>query len=273
MADITPSTQFLSVPGGSIAYDVRGEGPLVVMLPGMGDLRATYRFLAPRVAAAGYRVATADLRGHGESSASFASYGDVETASDLTALLDHLDSPAIVVGNSMAAGAGVIAAAERPELITALVLVGPFVRKPQASAGQRVLLRVLMGGPWATAMWNAYLPTLYRGRKPEDFQEYRGRIKAAMRRPGHAKAFRRTTRTDHEPAERVLGSVRAPALVVMGREDPDFKDPEAEAGWIGTTLGGEVAMIDDAGHYPQAQQPVTTGKAVLDFLRRVHPVG
>jgi phage shock protein PspC (stress-responsive transcriptional regulator) len=32
----------------------------------MGDLRAGYRFLAPALRAAGYRVACTDLRGHGE---------------------------------------------------------------------------------------------------------------------------------------------------------------------------------------------------------------
>ncbi len=38
-------TDFLDVPGGRIAYDVTGEGPLVVCVPGMGDMRATFRFL------------------------------------------------------------------------------------------------------------------------------------------------------------------------------------------------------------------------------------
>ncbi|MGH3192240.1 MAG: hypothetical protein ACRDOL_34335 [Streptosporangiaceae bacterium] len=34
----------------------------------MGDTRNAYRFLVPPLAAAGYRSAAADLRGHGESS-------------------------------------------------------------------------------------------------------------------------------------------------------------------------------------------------------------
>ena len=35
----------------------------------MGDLRSVYRFLAPELVGAGYRVATMDLRGHGDSDA------------------------------------------------------------------------------------------------------------------------------------------------------------------------------------------------------------
>ena len=75
-------TSYLSRPEGRIAYDVAGDGPLVVLVPGMGDLRATYRFLAPALREAGYRVACTDLRGHGDSDATFTSYGDAETAGD-----------------------------------------------------------------------------------------------------------------------------------------------------------------------------------------------
>src|SRR5690606_4994591 len=53
------NTRFLDVDGGRVAYDVAGTGPVVVMLPGLGDLRQEYRFLAPLLAEAGYRVATA----------------------------------------------------------------------------------------------------------------------------------------------------------------------------------------------------------------------
>ena len=65
-------TEFLDVPGGRIAYDVTGSGPLVVLPPGIGVRGQAYLFLAPVLAQAGYRVATADLRGHGESSMGWA---------------------------------------------------------------------------------------------------------------------------------------------------------------------------------------------------------
>src|ERR1700733_5861274 len=118
-----PTTSYLTRPEGRIGYDVDGEGPLVLLVPGMGDLRAGYRFLAPALREAGYRVACTDLRGHGDSDTTFASYGDEETAEDVSALIKQLGEPAIVIGNSMGAGAGVLAAAEHPELIRGLVLI------------------------------------------------------------------------------------------------------------------------------------------------------
>jgi pimeloyl-ACP methyl ester carboxylesterase len=263
----TPS--FLDRPEGRISYDVGGDGPLVVLVPGMGDLRSAYRFTAPALRDAGYRVACTDLRGHGTSDTTFASYGDVETAGDIIALIEELDGPAVVVGNSMGAGAAVFAAAERPDLINGLVLVGPFVRNGKNSAIQRVMLRIAMARPWAAMTWNSYLPKLYKGQRPVDFEEYRKSVVSNLRRPGYAKSFSLTTRTDHAMAESRLGEVAAPTMVVMGELDPDFPDPHAEAEWISHTLHGSVVMVPDAGHYPQSQQPDITTKSVLSFLEEV----
>jgi pimeloyl-ACP methyl ester carboxylesterase len=267
------TTTYLTRPEGRIAYDVAGDGPLVVLVPGMGDLRGAYRFLAPALVKAGYRVASTDLRGHGDSDATFDSYGDVETAGDVLALIEELGGPAVIVGNSMGAGAATFAAAKQPELVSGLVLVGPFVRNGEMSAIQRVLLRVAMARPWAASAWKSYMPKLYAGQRPEDFEDYRKHVVASLRRPGYAKAFSLTTRTDHTPAEARLADVSAPALVVMGDQDPDFPDPRAEADWIAQALDAEVVMVEEAGHYPQSQRPEITTAAIVGFLSTVNDRG
>jgi pimeloyl-ACP methyl ester carboxylesterase len=233
----------------------------------MGDLRAKYRFVAPALRQAGYRVACTDLRGHGDSDTTFASYGDEETAGDVIALIKRLGEPAILIGNSMGAAAGVLVAAQRPELIRGLVLIGPFVRNGQTSRLQRLALRAAMARPWAGMTWKAYLPKLYAGQRPEDFDQYRDQLVTSLRRPGYAKAFSLTTRTDHTPAEQRLTDVSAPTLVVMGEGDPDFPDPRAEAEWIAYALNGTVMIVPEAAHYPQSQQPEITTTAILQFLQ------
>jgi pimeloyl-ACP methyl ester carboxylesterase len=258
--------RYLTRPGGRIAYDVDGAGPLVLLVPGMGDLRSTYRFLAPSLIEAGYRVVATDLRGHGDSDTTFDAYGDVQTSSDIVALVEQLGGSAVIVGNSMGAGAAVLVAAERPELVRGLVLIGPFVRNGKVSSVQRLLTRLAMVPIWAASAWRSYLPRLYAGRLPADFEEYRSRVIKSLHLPGHARAFSRTTRTSHDPAEARLGDVRAPALVVMGEQDPDFPEPRAEAEWIARTLHGEAVLVPEAGHYPQSQRPDLTAAAVLHFL-------
>jgi pimeloyl-ACP methyl ester carboxylesterase len=266
-----PGTAYLARPEGRIAYDVAGDGPLVVCAPGMGDLRSVYRFLAPDLVDAGYRVATMDLRGHGDSDATFSSYDDVAAATDLLALVDELGGSAILVGNSMAAGAAVWAAAEAPDLAAGLVLMGPFVRNTPVGFVARLSFRLALLRPWGPAAWNAYYAKLYPGRPPADLDAHRARIRESLRRPGHWRAFVTTTHTSHAPAEARLDEVRAPALVVMGERDPDFADPAAEARLVAERLNGKVVMVPGAGHYPQAEFPEIVTELVVEFLRRVAP--
>lgn len=262
-------TQYLDRPGGRVAYSDDGEGPLVVCVPGLGDIRASYRFLAPRLIAAGYRVVCTDLRGHGDSDAGFDAYGDEPTAGDIAALIERVGEPAAIVGNSMAAASAVLTAAADPAQVSALVLVGPFVREPMISAVKMRMLRIAMARPFVAATWKAYLPKLYAGAKPDDLDEHRRAIAASLRAPGHARALSLTSRTSHAVAEQALGSVAAPTLVVMGALDPDFPDPAAEARWIAERLHGSVTIVPDAGHYPHVQQPELVALAIQGFLTEV----
>src|SRR5271154_1259478 len=127
-ADQTPaarSTQFLKLPGGQIAYDDSGgTGPLVICVPGLGDVRQQYRFLAPKLVAAGFRVVTMDLPGHGESSVDWFEYSPAIVGADIVALIRHLGaSKAFIVGNSMAGGSAVWAAAEIPDSVAGIVMI------------------------------------------------------------------------------------------------------------------------------------------------------
>ena len=270
--ETTTNVQFLTRPDGRVAYEVEGAGPLALLVPGMGDLRSTYRHVAPTLRDAGFRVVLADLRGHGDSDTTFTTYGDEATAGDLIALVEHLGGPAVLVGNSMGAGAAALVAALRPDLVSGLVLIGPFMRDPELSIASRLMLRLAMARPWGARAWVSYFPKLNAGTRPEDFDSHRAAIARSLSRPGYARAFWQTTRqTTHAPVEAHLAQVSAPSLVIMGELDPDWADPAAEARWIATTLGSDVVMVPDAGHYPQSQQPGITSASILALLAQVTP--
>lgn len=268
-----PSARFLDRPDGRIAYDDTGAGPVVIMVPGLGDLRGEYRFLAPRVAAAGYRVVTMDLRGHGESSTGWADYSTSAVGSDVAALVAHLDAgPAALIGTSMGAGAAVVAAATLPDRISAVVGIGPFVRDVPLPLSTRVVLAVAVNvgfvGPWGPAAWGAYYASLYPSRKPDDFKDYAARLVANLRESGRLAALQAMLRSSKADVEPLLTAVQAPALVVMGTKDPDFPDPAAEARLVAERLRGDVALIEGAGHYPHAEVPDVAAPLILDFLDR-----
>src|SRR5256885_9363570 len=140
-------TEYLDVADGRIAYDVTGSGPLVVLSHGIGDRRQAYRFLAPKLAQAGYRVANADLRGHGESSMGWKSVTGkdaitrTDIAGDLLALIRHLGGPAVIVGHSISGGAATIAAAMEPELVSGIVEINPFTKTQKISLGGLLRIR------------------------------------------------------------------------------------------------------------------------------------
>jgi pimeloyl-ACP methyl ester carboxylesterase len=184
-------TEFLEVDGGRIAYDVAGEGPLVVLSHGIGDHRQAYRFLAPALVQAGYRVATADLRGHGESSMGWESISRTDVAGDLLALIRHLGGPAVIVGHSISGGAATIAAAMEPELISGIVEINPFTRTQRLDVGGLLRIRryrrgiSLLAGTQtfrSLGMWVRYLDVAYPA-KPAD---YAGYMAALTAKPGWA---------------------------------------------------------------------------------------
>jgi pimeloyl-ACP methyl ester carboxylesterase len=234
----------------------------------MGDLRSGYRLLAPALIDAGYRVAAMDLRGHGDSDTTFTDYDDVAAGTDALALVAELGGgPAVLVGSSMGAGAAAWAAAEAPGRVSALVLIGPFVRNPPAGRAAALAFRLALLRPWGPAAWSAWYARLFPGRAPTDLAAHRARIRASLRRPGAWQAFAATTRTSHAPVEARLGDVTAPTLVVMGDRDPDFGDPAAEAALIAKRLAGRVVMVPGSGHYPHAEYPEIVNPAIADFLR------
>ncbi|GAA2181348.1 alpha/beta hydrolase [Brooklawnia cerclae] len=262
--------EYVSRGTGRIAVEVSGEGPLVLCIPGIGDLRSSFRHIVPGLVASGYRVAAMDLRGHGDSSADFDAYDGASTAGDALAVVQHLGADtAVIVGNSMGADAAVVAAAQSPSAVAGLVLIGPFVRDAGGTFS-RVAFRLALARPWGRSVWRSYFAKLFVT-DPVDLAQHKAAVEASLARPGRWRAFQRTATASHAGAEAATPQVRADVLVVMGERDPDWKDAAAEARWVANRLDGSVRMIPDAGHYPQAERPGLVLDAVIPFLAQNVP--
>ncbi len=263
-------THLLDLPGGRLAYSDEGTGPLVIAVPGMGDLRSTYRFLAPKLASAGFRVVAFDLRGHGESSVRWDDYSVDAVAGDILALIRSLDAgPAHVIGNSMAGGAAALAAAREPSAIRSLVLVDPFVRDMMPPWLAAALFGPLLAGPWRAGLWRAFFRKAFPTQLPADFAGEEARRDANLAEPGRFAAFRRMAVASKIESERRLSEVKAPVLVLMGSRDSDFSDPAKEARHVADLLHGTAVMIDGAGHYPQTEMPDAVAARIVPFMQSV----
>ncbi len=273
-------TKHLHVGENTIAYDVSGQGPLVVLAHGIGDSRHSYRFLAPALAAAGYRVANVDLRGCGESSLGWDGYSRTDIAGDLLAMVRHLGGPAVLIGQSISGGAATIAAATAPELISGVIELAPFTRKQPVDLGGLIRVKRFRSGytqlgqvvvRGRLANWTKYLELAYPA-KPGDWDSELARIQAKLSEPGRMKALQAMCKTKPSDAGNQLPHVRCPVLIIEGSLDPDWADPRAEGEKIIADLPtglGELVVIDGAGHYPHAQAPEAVLALALPFLAKV----
>jgi pimeloyl-ACP methyl ester carboxylesterase len=275
-------TTRLDIADKSIAYDLAGEGPLVVLAHGIGDSRHSYRFVAPALVAAGYRVANVDIRGCGESSLGWEGYSRTDIAGDLVALVRHLGGPAVVIGHSISGGAATIAAATAPDVISGVVELAPFTRAQSVDLGGLVRVKRFRRGYVQIALvvvrgrltnWMKYLDAAYPT-KPADWSAEMSRIEQTLSEPGRMAAVQAMCKTSPSDAGAQLANLTCPALVVEGSLDPDWADPRAEGERIIADLPaglGELAVIDGAGHYPHAQTPDELLALALPFLAKVLP--
>ena len=260
--------ELLQTPHGRIAYETFGSGGQpIVALPGIGDTRASYRRLAPLLAAAGHTVYVLDLRGHGASDVGFPSYTSEDIGDDVVALLEALDlRDAVVLGNSVGAAASVHASL-MSERVARIVLLSGFVGDPPNFGLMRLALGLLFAWPWGVWAWGSYRKTLF-ATAPADAEVNQADVLANLREPGRLSAMRQMLGASKADIERRLPEVKVSALIAMGAADPDFADPVAEAERQGRLLGGnnQVALVEQAGHYPQIEQPETTARLILDFM-------
>jgi pimeloyl-ACP methyl ester carboxylesterase len=264
------ATRWLERDEGYLAYSDEGQGPLIVCMPGLGDLRQEYRFLMPGLVAAGYRVVSIDLRDHGDSSIGWPDLSARAVGDDMLAVVRQLTTgQALLIGTSMAARSAIWAALDDPETVAGVVLIGPSVHagSPWRARLNRALIEVLVRRPWGVRFWLRYWTSLFPSRCPADMEDYAQRLRASLRDPRRLAALRRMLASSDREIQRRLWQLRTPALIVMGSKDTDFPDPKREARLLAIDLRGEYQIIEDAGHYPHVEFSEVVTPMIVAFAR------
>jgi pimeloyl-ACP methyl ester carboxylesterase len=249
--------------------------PVAYCVPGIGDFRHSYRFLAPLLQTAGFRVIAQDLRGVGDSGTEFTTYSIESIASDIIAVLDacNITSPVTLFVNSLSAASAITLAADHPHRIKAIVTLGGFFRDMPKDTYFRPISHLLFNRLWGQPAW-VYAFKSFFVSPPPDLPDYTAAIKAKMlSNCAHAGIIGAMIRATKEHAWGKIGTVNAPVLLIMGSQDPDFQDPVQETNFVASHLSNsrlvEIAMMDEAGHYPHVEVPEKVAQATLAFLGKV----
>lgn len=265
-----PGMNAITLRGATIHYDDFGPatGLSVLLIHGHPFNRTLW---APQVTAlteAGYRVITPDLRGYGRSSVTPGKVFLSDFADDLAALLGHLGVERAVVGGvSMGGQIAMEFQRRHPERVRALVLSdtsAPAETDEGKEFRNRLADRLLAEGMdgYAGEVIGKMLAAYNVAAMPDVAERVLGMMRATDP-VGAAAALRgRAERPDYRDT---LPAVKEPVLIVVGADDAYTSVADAEA--IHRLVPhAALAVIEQAGHLPGAEQPEHFNSALLDFL-------
>lgn len=256
--------------GKTVRYANGGRGhdpalPAVVLVHGSGMNRTVWQLQTRYLAHHGYRVAAVDLPGHGGSDGPA-----IETIPEMGAwLADVIDAlelgPAHVVGHSMGTYIGIEAAAQRPETVASLVLVGTAAAMP---VHPELLDAAANDVPHASNLmssWSFGAPAhIGRHATPGMWNIGSSRALLDTSRPESlgvdmAACNAYTTSLD------AAAAVTCPVTYILGALDK--MTPAKRAGdLIAATAGARVVTLDGVGHMMMTEAPDATREAMVEAL-------
>jgi len=264
--------------GVGLATVVAGDpdAPGLLLVHGIGgakeDFTDHFEMLARE-----HRVAAFDLRGHGASDAPTdpTAYSLDRLALDTAAVVDALDLHDLrILGHSMGGMVVRRFVLAAPERVTALVLMDTSAGMPPGFAPDIVAAAIeVVQTQGLTALKeltdemdllgsDAYQRVL--AERP-GFQEY-AEYKWTAQSPVMWAAMVRDL-IDQPDQLSELAALEMPTLGIVGDQDHTFID--AVEAIVATIPGAELAVIPDAGHSPQFENPPAWFDAMARFLARV----
>ncbi|MFT7390005.1 MAG: 3-oxoadipate enol-lactonase [Paracoccaceae bacterium] len=260
--------QAIEIDGVHLHFSDEGprDGAPVLLANSLGTDLRVWDAMIPHLPA-GLRIIRFDKRGHGLSEAPPAPYGMDRLVGDAAALLDHLGvSGAAVVGLSIG---GLIAqglAAERPDLVRAMVLMDTAAKiGTDAMWDQRIAMVEAEGiAAMQAGILERWFSRRFRAERLGELAMWRSMLTrtTAAGYAGCCAAIRDCDLRDS------TARLTLPTLAMAGDEDGSTP-PDLVRETAALIVGARFELIRGAGHLPCVEQPETTGALIAGFLQEV----
>lgn len=263
IAGKAPAQSSSGITAGGLAWDMTGDGPAIVLIPGSNlDRRLWDDVLAPLAEA--HRVIRYDLRAHGKSADVTGPFSNVD---DLAEVMDMAGvRRAALVGLSAGSTVALDFALTHPERVERLVLASPWpggMRSTERPAYLQPLIERLRAGD-LTGAAEVLAGTSVFSAPPERAEVARQMVL------DNARLFRQDpamARTMDPPAITRLPEVSVPVLVMTGTDDG--VDIHRAADTLSTAIPGARRVdIPGAGHLIPLWAPGPFVTILLDFFDR-----
>ncbi|HEY6872391.1 MAG TPA: alpha/beta fold hydrolase [Geobacteraceae bacterium] len=255
--------------GITMAYDDTGSGPALLLIHGFPLCRRMWHPQRRALVEAGYRVITPDLRGFGESDAPDGPYAMELFADDMVELLDHLGIGEAVVGGMSMGGYVLFNLLERHrERVRGACFITTRANADDLAGKERRLQlarEVQNFGPRVAA--DAFEKLLFADaslrERPKLVAEVYGWIMANDSRGIAGGLLAMRERKDYTPH---LSGFHVPSLAV-GAEGDKAAPPETARIIAAGIPGCRLAVIPEAGHMANLENPGAFNAALLEFMR------
>jgi pimeloyl-ACP methyl ester carboxylesterase len=259
--------------GVGLEVRVAGSGPALLLVHGFGGAKEDFSDHVESLAA-DHQVVTFDHRGHGESDApaEAGAYSLDRLAADTLAVADAVGARSFrLLGHSMGGMVARRVVLGAPERVDALVLMdtspgpvpgmdGEIIELGAGIAlgdGMDELKRVMDAfSPLGTPAYERLV-----AERP-GYVEFMDRKWASLSAMMWATIIREIR--DQPDQLAAMASVACPTLVVVGEQDTPFVGVSRQV--AATIPGARLAVIPDAGHSPQFENPRAWSQVMTDFL-------
>lgn len=253
--------------GLDMSYVELGDphGTPLLLLHGYTDTSRSWSLVAPHLA--GFRLLIPDQRGHGATDAPACCFSTSQYADDALLFLDALGiKRAAVAGHSMGSMVAIAMAAENPERVSDIILIGSTALSPVKRGDW--LYDNVAALRWPLDRNSQFMRDWHPANQPTPVDPTFAAAAMEELLIIEPHVWRGVMRELAQvPVGRHAADVKARALILSGGKDPLFP-AEHHASLIKAFPGAEAHVFPELGHNPIWERPDEVARMINGFLVR-----